>query len=140
LECFLKNKKVISPIFWEVEVTPKWFEHIEWSSKRHLRPMQEAYIRYLCFLNMVYIIENSYLYQEYRKEYKKIKVKWKNKKYVVTKLIKYYWLVAVVNWDKQRIKIVLRYIEWRSKFEFVSVIPYWKSTKNWPKLYEKLDI
>jgi hypothetical protein len=132
---FEKHRKVYSPIFWEIKIDTNWFKHIEWDSQNHKRPLKEAYIRYLCFLNFDYIIENSNLYQEYRETYEMIEVKWKKKRFKVNKLIKYYWLVAIVNNNQQRIKVIIKKIEWRDKLEYVSVVPRWKITKNWLVLY-----
>ena len=52
---FKENKVIASPSFWEIKITPEGFNHIEWKNKNHKRPIKEAYIRYLCFLNTAYI-------------------------------------------------------------------------------------
>jgi hypothetical protein len=56
LDIFLKNKKIYSPIFGYVHITPRGFGHIEWKSKDVKRPPKEIYIRYACFLYVVDII------------------------------------------------------------------------------------
>lgn len=124
-----KNRKIKSPAFWEIKITPEWFNHIEWKNKNHKRSIQESYIRYLCFLHTNYILSNSKLYQEYREFMQdvEIKIKWKKKKQ--KKIVYVYWFVAVVNNNKNRIKIVIRKVDWWDKLEFVSVIPVWK--RNW---------
>lgn len=132
---FMKNKRVTSPLFWEVKVTEEWFNHIERKTVKKKRSIQESYIRYLCFMHFDFIIQNSQLYQDYHQEYKKIEVKRKWKKVVENKLVTYYWLIAIVNNNKQRIKVVLKKVDWWSKYEYVSVIPVWKTTNNWPQLY-----
>jgi len=45
------------------------------------------------------------------------------------KIVFLYWFVAIVNNNKNRVKIVVRKVDWWTHFEFVSVIPVWKS--NW---------
>jgi len=57
---------------------------------------------------------------------------WKIKE---NRLVKYYWLISIVNSDKQRVKIVLKKVDGFEKYEYVSVIPVWKVTENWPQLY-----
>ena len=132
---FLKNKKILSPIFWEIKATQGWFDHIEYKSKNHKRPKQEAYIRYLCFLHFDFIIKKSNLYQDYLQRYEKFKIKRNKKIIVVNKLVTYYWFIATVNNNKQRVKILVKKVDWWDKMEYVSVIPVWKTTKYWPQLY-----
>lgn len=61
----------------------------------------------------------------------------KNKRIIkIKRLVKYYWFIAIVNNNKQRIKIIIKKIDWFKNFEYVSVISYWKVTKNWPQLYD----
>ncbi len=126
LQHFKQNKKVFSPIFWEIRVTPQWFDHIEWKTSTKKRPLQEAYVRYLCFMNFDYIIKNSYLYQEYRQRYNLGEVKkwWKIVK--ENRLTTYYGFTAIVNNNKQRIRIIVKKVDGWKKFEYVSVIPAWK--------------
>jgi hypothetical protein len=75
ISLFQKNKKIMSRAFGEIRLTPEGFNHIEWKSKNHKRPMQEAYIRYLCFNHIIYILNRSELYQEFREELQHIEVK-----------------------------------------------------------------
>jgi len=132
---FSENKKVLSPIFWEVKVTEQAFNHIENKNKKHKRSKQEAFIRYLCFMNFDYIIKNSYLYQDFNEEYNQVIIKKKKWKVIENRLVKFYWLISIVNNDKQRVKIVLKKVDGFQKYEYVSVIPVWKVTDNWPQLY-----
>lgn len=133
-EHFLKNKKIISPIFWEIKSTQEWFDHIEYKdkNKKHKRPQQESYIRYLCFLHFDFIIKKSHLYQDYLQRYEKFKIKRNQKITVVNKLVTYYWFIATVNNNKQRVKILVKKVEWWDRMEYVSVIPVWKTTEYWP--------
>jgi hypothetical protein len=73
--------------------------------------MQEAYIRYLCFLNMAYIIENSYLYQDFSESYEVIEFKVNKNKKTNTRLVQYYGFIAIVNNKRQRIKVIVKFIE-----------------------------
>ncbi len=129
INLFKKNKIIDSPSFWEIKISPEWFNHIEWKSKNHKRPMKESYIRYICFLHTIYILNNSQLYQEFREEMQEFQLKrwWKIIK--DKKIVTLYWFVAIVNNNKNRVKIVVRKVDWWTHFEFVSVIPVWKS--NW---------
>lgn len=126
---FFKNNKIIKSVcFWDVKITPEWFNYIEWKDKNHKRWKKEACIRYLCFLQTRHILENLWLYQEFKEEFKKFNIKKKKKIVVENKLVSFYWFVAVVSKNKIRVKIVLRKVDWWDKFEFVSVIPAWKIT------------
>lgn len=123
---FLKNKKTISPLFWEIKIWEPAFNHIEWKNKKHKRNTQESYIRYLCFLHFDYIISNSQLYQDFNEQYEKIRIK-KNSKYIYqNKLVKYYWLIAIVNNNKQRVKIVLKKLIDGIKWSMSQLSPYGK--------------
>lgn len=129
VELFKKNKIIKSPIFWEIKITPEWFNHIEWKSKNHKRPNKEIYIRYLCFLHTVFILNKSNLYQEFREEMQEFEIKRKWKKVKDRKIVNLYWFTAIVNNNKHRVKIVVKKVDWWQNYEFVSVIPAWKS--NW---------
>lgn len=135
IKYFKNNRKVVSDIFWEVIITPEWFNHIEWKNKNHKRPLKESYIRYLCFLHTAYILNNLKLYQEFREEFQDfvLKRKWKNIK--ERKIVELFWFVAIVNNNKNRIKIIIRKVEWWNKYEFVSVIPLWKNVWYWTQLF-----
>jgi len=129
LSFFKNNKKIISPAFWEIKITPEWFNHIEWKNKNHKRSPTESYVRYLCFLHLDYILSNSKLYQEFRESFQEFELKRKNKKIKEKKIVCLYWFVAIVNNNKNRVKIVVKKVDWWGNYEFVSVIPVWK--KNW---------
>lgn len=128
LNLFLKNKIIFSPAFWKIKITPEWFNHIEWKSKNHKRSTKESYIRYLCFLHIKYILENSKLYQEFREEFQIFDLRRNSKIFKEKKIVCLYGFVAVVNNNKNRVKIVIRKVDWWDNYEFVSVIPVWKST------------
>lgn len=132
---FKKNKKIKSPSFWEIKITPEWFNHIEWKNKNHKRPLKESYIRYKCFLHLDYILSNSKLYQEFREYMQEFEIKRKWKKKREKKLVSLYGFVAVVNNNKNRIKIVVRKVDWWDKYEFVSVIPVWKGSWYSKEIY-----
>lgn len=135
VEYFKNHRKISSPIFWEIKITPEWFNHIEWKSKNHKRPMKEAYIRLLCFLNTEHILNNSKLYQEFREEMQHFNIKRKNKKINEKKIVHLFWFVAIVNNNKNRIKIVVRKVDGWNHYEFVSIIPAWKNNGYWPQLF-----
>ena len=50
---YKENKKIISPLFWEIRITNSWFNHIEWKNKVHKRDFKEAYVRNICFFHTV---------------------------------------------------------------------------------------
>lgn len=132
---FKNNKNINSPSFWEIKITPEWFNHIEWKNKNHKRPMKESYIRYLCFLHTDYILKNSKLYQEYREEIQKFEIKRKWKKKIENKVVLLYWFVAIVNHNQNRVKIIVRKVDWWNKYEFISIIPLWKNIWYWNQLF-----
>ncbi len=135
VEYFKQNRTITSPAFWEIKITPEWFNHIEWKNKNHKRPIKEVYIRYLCFLNTEYILNNSKLYQEFREEMQTFDIKRKNKKIKEKKIVNLYWFVAIVNHNKNRVKIVVRKVDGWNKYEFVSIIPLWKNNWYWNQLF-----
>ena len=127
---YKENKKIISPLFWEIRITNSWFNHIEWKNKVHKRDFKEAYVRYICFFHTKYILEESNLYQEFREQVEQFKIKIGKKKYKnVNENTCYYWFVAIVNKNKHRVRIVIKKHEKSNYYEFVSVVPAWK--KDW---------
>ena len=44
INLFRKNKIINSLCFWKIKITPECFNHIEWKSKNHKRPIKESYI------------------------------------------------------------------------------------------------
>lgn len=70
-----KHKKIKSPLFGTVKVTPQSLRHLENKDKQHKRSDDEIVIRYKCFLLINKIIENSHLYQEYKQETQDVLVK-----------------------------------------------------------------
>jgi len=135
VDFFWKNRKISSPAFWEIKVTSKWFSHIEWKNKNHKRPRKESYIRYLCFLHLWYVLNNSKLYQEFREYMEDVEIKKKWKKKTEKRIANLYWFVAIVNHNQNRIKIVVKKIDWWNKYEFVSIIPLWKNEWYWNQLF-----
>ncbi len=129
IKYFTKHRKVNSPAFWEIKITPEWFNHIEWKNKNHKRTIEESFIRYLCFFHLDYILSNSKLYQEFREWIQDFEVKKNWKMVKEKKIVRLYWFVAIVNQNKNRVKIVVKKVDWWSHYEFVSVIPVWK--RNW---------
>ncbi len=128
IEIFQQNKRIVSPALWKIRLTPEWFNHIEWKNKNHKHSLREAFVRYLCFAHIVHILSNSKLYQEFREDAQivPIKVNWSRRQ--ENKIVRYYGFVAIVNNNKNRVKIVVRKVEWWNHYEYVSVIPAWKST------------
>ena len=135
LSFFKNNKKITSPCFWgiEIKLTPNWFNHIEWQRENHRRDTWDSFIRYICFKHIKYILNNSKLYQEYKEEMREFFIKKKWKKIKQKRIVEYFWFVAVVNDNKNRVKVVISKTDWWNNFEFVSVVPYWKT--DW---YSKL--
>jgi len=68
-------------------------------------------MRYLCFLHICYILENSKLYQEFREEFQIFEIKRNNKLLKEKKIVCLYGFVAVVNNNKNRVKIVIRKVD-----------------------------
>ena len=127
LDIFRKNKKIASGAFGTVKITPDWFDHIEWKSLKHKRAENDAFVRYLCFQHVPYILKESKLFQEYREQSETLKVK--NRKWVSNqnKIVTYYGFVAVVkNW-KNRVKVVVKKVDGWDSYELVSVIPAWRN-------------
>ena len=126
IACLKNNRKIHCPALWEVKIKPEWFKHIEWKNKNHKRDQSESYVRYLCFLHIPMILEKSWLYQEYREEMIDISVKRRWKYIKEKKVVQFYWFVAIVNNNKNRVKVVIRKIDGWKNWEYVSVIPVWK--------------
>jgi hypothetical protein len=91
-------------------------------------------MRYLCFKHIKYILNNSILYQEYKEELKEFSIKRKWKKVKVKKIVEYFWIVAIVNNNKNRVKIVIAKTEGWWHYEFISVVPYWNNS-GYTKLF-----
>jgi hypothetical protein len=125
LALFQKNKRISSPCFGEVRIDPDGFGHLEWKSKDHKRTKKAAYMRYLCFLHVPYILQNMKLYQEYREVMEDVPVKKKGKIIKERKPVRYYGFVAIVNGDRQRVKIVVKRVDGWGSYVFASAIPRW---------------
>lgn len=121
------NKKISCPIFGEVRLTPEWFEHIEWKKKNHKRNPDDAFVRYVCFIHVKDILEKSHYYQEYRETSEIIKVKRNGKIISEQKIVRYFAFVAVVNNNKNRVKVLVKKVDGWKHYDFVSIIPSWKS-------------
>ena len=70
-----QHKKIISPIFGGVKITPQSLWHLENKDKKHKRTEDEMLIRYKCFMFIDQLIEKSHLYQEYKQEIQEVFVK-----------------------------------------------------------------
>lgn len=91
-------------------------------------------MRYLCFFHTDWILKNSHTYQEYKEVTEEIQYKVRKKRMKKLEVIEYYWFVAIVNNNKNRVKIVVSKNQYW-KLEFVSVIPKWKSEEyGWVKI------
>lgn len=131
------NKKISSPVFGLVKLTPSWLWHLENKDKSHKRENKDYTIRMRCFLCIHDIIKKSHLYQEYKKELDDVVIKKNWKKVKIKKTVEYFWLIGIVKtdeWKKTRIKVVLKRVENRDSVEFVSVIPA-RNIKGYNKLY-----
>jgi hypothetical protein len=123
---FERNKKIRSPAFGEIRLTQEGFGHIEWKNKNHKRPPRESYVRYLCFLDIVHILNHSKLYQEYREGSEKVEIKRHGKRVKENRIVHYYGFTAIVNNNRNRVKIVVKKVDGWNHYEFVSVIPAWR--------------
>jgi len=124
LEYYQIHKRIKSPIFGEIKVTPQSLWHLENKDKNHKRTEKEILIRNKCFLLIDKIIEKSHLYQEYKQEEQNILIKKKWKKSDVSMKLKYYWLIWIIEaykWHWIRIKVVIKKVAKWSHYEFVSV-------------------
>ena len=141
LELFKNNRKISCSCFWgiDVKLSPSWFNHLEWQREWHKRSKNEAFMRYLCFKHIKYILNNSILYQEYKEELKEFSIKRKWKKVKVKKIVEYFWIVAIVNNNKNRVKVVIAKTEGWWHYEFISVVPYW-SNSGYNKLFYEENI
>ncbi len=132
-----QHKKIPSPVFGEVKITPQALWHLENKDKRHKRTEKEIRMRYKCFLLIDRIIEKSHLYQEYKQELQDIITKKNWRKIRSPMKVKYFWLVWVIEayqWHWIRIKVVVKKVTQWQHYEFVSVIPAW-NMKWYHRLY-----
>jgi len=137
LEYYEKHKKIKSPIWWDIKITPQSLRHLENKDKNHKRDKNQIDIRYKCFLLIDKIIKKSFLYQEYKEELQDVLIKKKWKKVKVAMKVKYFWLVWIVQayqWHWIRIKVVIKKVPNWSNCEFISVIPAW-NMKWYHRLY-----
>jgi hypothetical protein len=90
VSAFQKNRKVANPIFGTIKITPEGFEHLEWKNRNHKRPMREAFVRLICFMDVPYILQRSHIYQEYRETCEEIQVKKNGRILKERKIVRYY--------------------------------------------------
>ncbi len=109
------------------------FKHLTYKDKTHKRSEQEIKMRSICFLDVEKIIKLSHTYQESLTEQEATIIKKHGKKEKVFRRTEYIWLVAIMDWPhgKHRIRVVLKWREWFSYAEYLSVMPAWK-TKGHP--------
>lgn len=132
-----KNKKINSPLFWFVKLTPQWLWHLENKDKNHKRWEKESAVRMKCFLYIHDIIKKSHLYQEYKQEYEDVLIKRNGRKIKEKKIVQYFglvWIIKNIGWTLIRIKVILKKVPDRRSVEFVSVIPA-RSIKWYNRLY-----
>jgi len=75
LAYYEKHKKIVSPLFGDIKVTPQALRHLENKDKKHKRTDEGITIRYKCFMLIDQLIEKSHLYQEYKQEMQEILIK-----------------------------------------------------------------
>ena len=137
IKYYQNNKRIKSPIFGIIKITPQTLWHLENKDKYHKRTEDQLKIRYKCFLLIDQIITKSYLYQEYKQETQEVLIKKHWKKQKILAKVKYYWLVGIIEayqWHRIRIKVVLKKVANRNNYELVSVIPAW-NMKWYHRLY-----
>ena len=136
-EFYEKNKKIYSPIFDLIKITPQSLWHLENKDKHHKRPEKEAEMRMKCFLSIDRIIKQSCLYQEYKQELEDVIIKKYWKRIKVPRKVNYYGLVWILHTDtgsRIRIKVVIKKVNDRKYAEFISVIPA-RNIKWYNRLY-----
>lgn len=137
LNYYAQHKKISSPLFGDVKITPQALRHLENKDKRHKRAEKEILIRYKCFLLVDRIIEKSHLYQEYKQEIQNIITKNNWRKVESPMKVKYFWLIGVIeayHWHWIRVKVVVKKVAQWQHYEFVSVIPA-RNMKWYHRLY-----
>ncbi len=137
LHYYENHKKITSPIFWVVKVTPYTLEHLDKRDRNHRRSDNDRLMRYRCFLYIAHIIEKSHFYQEWKiwEWHEYVKIQWKKKRMNMS--VQYYGIVSIVEekkWYKTRIKVVLKKVRWWNHAEVVSVIPA-RNAKWYTKMF-----
>lgn len=109
------------------------FKHLTYKDQTHKRSEQEVKMRSICFLYVEKIIKLSHTYQEFLTEREETTIKKHGKKEKVFRDTAYIWLVAIMDWPhgKHRIRVVLKWREWFSYAEYLSIMPAW-NTKGHP--------
>jgi len=130
LSYYEKHKRLVSPLFWVVKLTPQTLEHLDKKDRKHARTQKDKHERYKCFLFVHTLVEKSCLYQERKiwDWYEYIKRFWKKEKKIMK--VEYFWLIWVVEQTdgyKTRIKVVLKKVKGWNHAELVSVIPAWNA-------------
>lgn len=123
---FFQNNKIFNiKSLWEIRITPQSMEHLRKKKEKYDRPMQEIYIRYLCFLSSRKILEGLEFYQEYKTLVVNDIERKNGKNSIVKKMAQFYWFVWIIEStnSKNRIRVVVKKIHWKQYAELVSVIP-----------------
>lgn len=125
---YSKINTIFSPAFNEkIFFNSEGFNHIIYKTSRREREKSSQLMRFKLLPLAVKLIEKSTTFQEYEEIIKEFDVKRHKKRVRVSKLVKYWGLIAII--ESKKIKVIIRQVGEDGAMHFWSLIPAWSTNK-----------
>lgn len=122
---YSKVGKVFCPALEDnVYFTAEGFNHLIYKRRRSEREKDVQMLRFKILPWAIKLVKVTSTFQEYDETLKEVEVKQKKKRVKVTKLVKYWGLIAII--EGRKIKVIIRQVGESNK-HFLSVIPGWQT-------------
>jgi len=125
IEFFDRNKFITSLSLGRVVFNSDGLFHLVNKNEKHRRDWKDQVKRFQILRYVKPVLEGMRYYQEYRENLENIRIKEHGVPKFVSKHVRYWAFVAVIN-DKIRIKIILKEVG-EGQIIFWSVLPFWKT-------------
>lgn len=120
--------RVFSPALnQEIHFTAEGFNHIIFKGARSERERPSQILRFKLLPLALKLIKTSTTYQEFEETLKEFDVKRYKKRTRVTKSIKYWGIIAII--DGRKIKVIIRKVGDNGSLHFWSIVPSWVTNK-----------
>jgi len=120
--------RVYSPIFnEEIVFNAEGFNHIVYKTTRTERERPSQILRFKLLPLAYKLIKLATTFQEFEETIKEFDVKKHKKKIKISKSVKYWGIIAIIN--NRKIKVILRKIGENGKIHFWSIVPTWTTNK-----------
>ena len=120
-------KKVFSPALCvDVIFNAEGFNYIIFKKERSERDKKSQILRFKLIPLAKELLEKANIYQEYEETLSTFSIKKHKKKIIVTKIVKYWGIIAI--FKGRKIKIIIRKVG-NGNIHFWSIVPAWTTNK-----------